>query len=815
MNPGWLKRTLQSGKDSQVPLRAVAFLAAVLMCVYGRLLFGGQTFAGRDHLRIAVPARAQLIDALRSGHVPEWWDGIGLGISVASQPYYESAYPPAWLAVLFGPGLGTDVVLVLHLLIGGVGLFAWARRLGASEVGALVGAALFMLGGYSSSTLVLHTLGISPMWFPWVAWGADRLASAPIRLRSQIGAVAVAAIPTSMLILSGDPSAMISGALVGLVVAAARSKKPLVSLSAMAATIVMAALMSAVVLLPTALHVSDTDRSGGMDTSLAVVWSLHPLTLLQIVWPSALGVPTDPAANLAKIFADTSGNNPGMLPAFAYTLYVGWLALWFTFAGATSRERGARILAVASLVMLLVAMGSFTPVYAVFRAIVLPERLLRHPAKHFPEVLVLWAGLSSIGFDRIVADSATGASRRFLTFSLGIVATITLFVAMAGENLIGPAVAAKQPMSGMPVDTARAVGAFVNGGITTFAALLAFGAALLLASRPKWSRFGVYAAAAVFVAEIGLEAARLLPLAPRDEVMRLPKMLEGLASNRPEGGPRPRIMRLPFRTAASETDPTRKAVLFNDTVVENVATMYGFAQAPGYDPILPRHLLLTLKAADRAGDKQHLLDLFDIRHVILRQTDNADPPEGMQLSARYAEENAVMWSTARPRPRAFVTSKWAFSGDDEQTLEAMFQLPHDLDLIRLEGNAPTETVGAKAAAVTPCEVRSTRPERVELLCPPSSGGYAVLLDAWAEGWSATVDDKPAEVERADMMVRAVRVGAGEHKIMFSYRAPGFRIGALLTIVAWVVAWLLTRLSEKPEQRSDPADVESPGEGIVR
>jgi hypothetical protein len=790
MFQGWLKRALKSGKDAPVTPRAIACLAAVLMCVYCRLLFGGQTFAGRDHLRIAVPARAQLVDALRSGHVPEWWDGIGLGISVASQPYYESAYPPAWLAVLFGPGLGTDVVLVLHLLIGGAGLFAWARRLGASEAGALVGAALLMLGGYSSSSLVLHTLGISPMWLPWVAWGADRLASAPARSRSLIGGIAVAAIPTSMLIMSGDPSAMISGAIVGLAVAVARSKTRLVSLFAMGAAILMAALMSAVVLLPTALRVGDTDRAAGLDPSLAMVWSLHPLSLFQLVWPSALGVPTDPSADLARIFADASGNNTGMLPAFAYTLYAGWLALWFTFAGATSRERGVRIIAITSLVMLLVAMGSYTPIYPIFRAIVLPERLLRHPAKHFAEVLVLWAGLSSVGFDRIVAATSNGASRRFVVFSLGIVATVILFATMAGENLIAPSIAAKRAATGVAVDAARAVEAFVSGGISTFMALLAFGLFLWLASRPKWARFGTYAAATVFIAQIGLEAVRLLPLVPREQVMRLPKMLEGVSSDRRADAPRPRIVRFPFRTGASENDAARRAILFNDTVVENVATLHGFAQAPGYDPILPRRLLETWKAAEDASDHKQLLDLFDIRYVILRQTGNADPPDDLELTGRYAEESAVMWRNPRPRPRAFVTSKWAFASDDAQMLQALFQAPHDLDLVRLEGSASTETVGVKEGAATACDVRSTRPERVEVLCPSSSGGYAVLLDAWAEGWSATVDGKPAEVERADMMVRAVRVGPGEHKISFSYRAPGLRVGALLTLVAWVVAVVL-------------------------
>jgi len=100
----------------------VAALAVVFAIVYARVIFGGQTFAlDSDHLRFVIPARAQLAEAIRAGRIPEWWDGVELGVNVAATPYYQSAYPPAWLVAVFGAAYGADLVLLAHLLLGGVG----------------------------------------------------------------------------------------------------------------------------------------------------------------------------------------------------------------------------------------------------------------------------------------------------------------------------------------------------------------------------------------------------------------------------------------------------------------------------------------------------------------------------------------------------------------------------------------------------------------------------------------------------------------------------------------------------------------------
>ena len=62
----------------------------------------------------------------------------------------------------------------------------------------------------------------------------------------------------------------------------------------------------------------------------------------------------------------------------------------------------------------------------------------------------------------------------------------------------------------------------------------------------------------------------------------------------------------------------------------------------------------------------------------------------------------------------------------------------------------------------------------------------MLADAWFPGWTATLDDTPTPVLRANYLVRAVAVPAGRHEVVFSYDPPGYATGRTVSGVAWSV-----------------------------
>ncbi len=94
------------------------------------------------------------------------------------------------------------------------------------------------------------------------------------------------------------------------------------------------------------------------------------------------------------------------------------------------------------------------------------------------------------------------------------------------------------------------------------------------------------------------------------------------------------------------------------------------------------------------------------------------------------------------------------------------------------------------------DIRRYEPNRVVVDVEPGPAGWLVLADLWYPGWTCRIDDKPASVERADYLFRAVAVPEGRHEVVFTFEPESYRLGrriSLFTLAAMGVVLLLTRL----------------------
>jgi uncharacterized membrane protein YfhO len=76
-------------------------------------------------------------------------------------------------------------------------------------------------------------------------------------------------------------------------------------------------------------------------------------------------------------------------------------------------------------------------------------------------------------------------------------------------------------------------------------------------------------------------------------------------------------------------------------------------------------------------------------------------------------------------------------------------------------------------------------------------GYLVLAYTYYPGWTATVDGRPAEILRADYVLLAVPVEAGQHRVELVYRPLSFIVGAAISGLA-VLAMVGLALKERRE-----------------
>jgi hypothetical protein len=80
-----------------------------------------------------------------------------------------------------------------------------------------------------------------------------------------------------------------------------------------------------------------------------------------------------------------------------------------------------------------------------------------------------------------------------------------------------------------------------------------------------------------------------------------------------------------------------------------------------------------------------------------------------------------------------------------------------------------------------------RADSLGLEVETAAPAYVVALQTFHGGWRARVDDRPAEVVRANVLFQAVRVDPGHHKVVLEYRPAAVLWGAALSGLSAILA----------------------------
>lgn len=152
-------------------------------------------------------------------------------------------------------------------------------------------------------------------------------------------------------------------------------------------------------------------------------------------------------------------------------------------------------------------------------------------------------------------------------------------------------------------------------------------------------------------------------------------------------------------------------------------------------------------------------------------------------------------------PRAKLYSQWQTSTNDRQTLQQLISPQFNPEqTVIVEGEAPAPAGQAQAGTV---EFASYAPKHIALRAKSQAPSMLLLNDHYDPDWKVTVDAKPAPLLRANFIMRAVHVPAGEHTIDFHF-APNL-MGLYVTLAAIGVGALLcviVFLPRKPEPRRE-------------
>ena len=215
------------------------------------------------------------------------------------------------------------------------------------------------------------------------------------------------------------------------------------------------------------------------------------------------------------------------------------------------------------------------------------------------------------------------------------------------------------------------------------------------------------------------------------------------------------------------------------------------------------------KAALGLGDRLVHAGLLGFEYLLVPLRRSAAGVTGLLPPHRVAAADPELpaWLLELPhRPRAYLAREVSQASEDEALDFAVAGGVDGKSVV--EGPVPEGLSPAAGDAA----VEADRPGATVVRATPDRPALLVLNDAFAPGWTAEVDGRPAPIVRANALVRGVWLDAGVHRVTFRYRAPGLAEGWALALAGalGLGAWGLVR--RRRGAGADPAFAPRPARG---
>lgn len=702
--------------------------------------------------------------------------------------------------------------MVLNLIFGGIGTYLCCRLIGASRLAAVLGGCVFALAPENASLINAgHVLKIATICFaPWVFYCYERavLSRKPIWYLTTSMVLAFQFFHGHWQIAFYTCLALgVYGLLRGIGVAMAE-KWPGAAKFLVLNLIMLVFFMSSVAisLMPLASWSRDTNRGvhsgensgkGGLNRDEAMSWSLPPEELATFVIPGAFG-----------LSRQEGGENPANIRSYYWgrmnftqtTSYIGllpWLLLPLPLLFRRDRYTWLALLAVGGGIYF--SMGKYSFFYQFIYDYLPGINRFRVPKMMmFIPVLGL-AAIAARGLDclRDAEVRATKAFRRYLfgiwlvPFGLLVFLAVIHFGREYWMNRFVTILAqptryeqglqlVAQRWSSLTIETAIAAGLSA-----------AYALVLTFARTGAAFRFVPLALMAISIVDVGRINAKFMFL------VDVPH--KAAAKNSPAMD---FLLQQPgyYRTLPISADPMP----------------YAAAKIPVMFTSSPVQQQRWQEFLDNLNFGSAMLDIMNVKYLIYD-------------AAQYQQEQAAMGE--RFTPVFFSPDGAEVVVENRQVLPKAWLVPavfnvttpvQALSILRGPNYDPRQVALVESPAPVPLEQPGVYPggsagivrldkyagEFILLSADVARNSLLVIGEKYANGWKATVDGKPTEIQRVNYLQRGVYLTPGRHEIRFVFDPISFKLGKWLTLTSFGI--FAVALIREWQQRSKRMRAEGRG-----
>jgi hypothetical protein len=726
-------------------------------------LLPGKTLAWRDSAALHRPVRTLVVEALREGRLPLWNPWEGGGQPLLAQALHAAVHPVSIAAAAVSDSI--DLFLASLVVVAALGAWVAARLLGSASATAAVAAFGYGLSGYvlGMTSNALYLAGAATL--PWAIAGMQHAARSPTGWFAACAGVAA-------LGLAGDPGALVAGLVIGLAMAAERGGAK--GLAAAGSGAMLGVAGAAIQLVPTWIYLDSTLRGTGLGPAVANQWSLDLARLPEIFSPGLfVGLPRSFRAPVFEAFG-----SPADVPfPWSPSVFLGAPVLILAVAG-TGSSRSSRLLVLLALAFLWVAMGEHAGAAQLLGG--LPVwGALRFWEKMMAPLSLCLALAAAAGTEALVEGRGplVGRWASMVAAAVGAASVVTWL---------------------LPHDPDTAAGLFrvrLAGGLAFSAISLLFLAAAARAARRRPARGGAAVAAVVLLQSLAASPFAL-HYGSMDALRQRPPLLQA-------GAPGPRLL-----------NPLQRNVEIGNGEQDAIDVTHAFQYRTGRPATNVASRVETVEAYTGFGTVRSavvagagplrwpLLRRLGATHLVSQEPQDegdrvllgAAAGPGPTGPARTSD-GIFTWELVHRPWASFASSVRAAGGVRAAALALGEEIAAGRDTVVVE--APSEPATAPGVVVSV----ERRAERIAVEAESADPALLVVNDAFAPGWTASIDGSPTEILAADVLVRAVQWPPGRHLLVMRYEPPEVAMGAALSGGAGAIALAILLLQRRRRNAS--------------